>query len=218
MTADRLLIVAGDETTAHQLSFATYHLLSNPDKLSTLLTELDLAAKSNNISPTTLLPHSILKDLPYLDAVIHESLRLLPTTFGITRRIAPENFQHPTRPDIFIPKGARLEVINGLLSRDASVFPEPTKFLPERWLGEKGQTEADVKWNWLPFARGPRNCIGSGLAMMEMKLLLANVFRRFELEIVDRSLREGKRELKTGLFLTMAPLAGELDIVVRRRK
>ncbi|KAI9002998.1 cytochrome P450 [Hyaloraphidium curvatum] len=208
-----LLIVAGDETTAHQLSFTTYNLLTHPVVVTKLVAELDRAAEDSKLSPTDLLPHSVLKDLPYLDAVIHESFRVNPTTFGITRRVVPQDFVHPVT-GIVIPAGVSIEGLNGPASRDPSVFDDPASFLPERWMGIK---EADVKWNWLPFSRGPHNCIGSGLAVMEMKMLLGNLFRRFELRLMDRELAEMRRPLETKLFLTMAPKEGELEITVKKR-
>lgn len=208
-----LFIAAGDETTAHQLSFVTYHLLSHPRVLQKLRAELDEA--SSHLPPDALLPHAILKDLPFLNAVLLESLRLLPTTYGVTRRVTPpEGWVHPSDSSLDLPGGVGISVMNGVLSRDPSVFPDPDEFIPERWDGIK---ESDVKYSYLPFSRGPRNCIGSSLALMEMRVLIANVFRRFDVNLVDEGLREGKRELETTLFLTMAPKKGELEARVRRR-
>lgn len=215
-----LVIAAGDETTSHQLSFVTYHLLSNPDKMRKLQAEVDQAAKANSVPRDKLVEHSILKDLPYLNAVLNESLRLLPTTYSITRRVVPEGgFQHPTNKRIFLPAGTSLSIINGYMCRDKEVFGEDAdSFVPERWLGEKGLKEADVKFSFTPFSRGPRNCIGSGLALMEMRLLIANVFRNFDLHLVDKSLADKTRQLETRIYLTNAPKKGELDITVSERK
>ncbi|KAI9029444.1 cytochrome P450 [Hyaloraphidium curvatum] len=213
-----MLIVAGDETTAHQLSFATYQLLLNPEKLSALRAEVDAAAKQHYITRSDLLTNEMLKDLPYINAVINESLRLLPTTFYITRRIVPEpGFRHPTDPRIFIPPGVSCTFANGLMARDKAVFgPDADHFVPERWIGEKGIKEADVKFSWLPFSRGSRNCIGSGLALIELRVLLANVVRAFDLALVRKDLLRG-RPLDVRTYLTSAPAAGELEVRVSRR-
>ncbi|KAI9029155.1 cytochrome P450 [Hyaloraphidium curvatum] len=213
-----LLITAGDETTAHQLSFTTYLLLTHPSALASLVAELDRAAASHGIAREALLPHSALKDLPYLDAVLRESLRLMPTTSSVTERVAPADWTHPSKPGIFVPAGTSIECLNGPASRDPAAFgPDADSFVPERWLGEKGLSESQVKWNFLPFSRGPHNCIGSGLAMVEMRMLVGNAFRRYTLKLADAELAAGRRGLRTCAFLTSAPEEGELVISVSRR-
>ena len=155
-----LFIAAGDETTSHQLSFVTYHLLANPDKLANLRAELDQTAKDNGVTGDKIFVHSDVKDLPYLNAVLNESLRLLPTTYTITRRVVPAGgWQHPKDSSIFLPEGTSISIVNGALCRDKEIFGEDAdKFVPERWIGEKGIKEADVRWSWMPFSRGPRVC------------------------------------------------------------
>lgn len=213
-----LLIAAGDETTANQLSLITYLLLTHPHILARLVAEIDSAVDGAIGKDAEIIPYSVLKDLPYLDAVLREAMRLLPTTWAVTKRIAPEAWQHPTKPELYIPKGTRVEILNAALSSDTSIWGiDAAEFVPERWIGLGSKTEADFKYCFLPFSRGPRNCIGMGLAIMEMKMLLANVFRRFAIELVDQRLAKRERELKTVLFLLHAPAKGEMEVRVSRR-
>ena len=140
---------------AYQLSFTTYLPLTNPDQLKKLLVEIDQAAESSNTNGTDLIPHAILKDLPYLDAVMHEALRLMPLAFSVTRRMVPQDWVHPTRPEIVIPAGTKVEFINAFLSRNEEVYgSDAASFLPDRWLGPDGRKEAEVKWAYMPFSRG----------------------------------------------------------------
>lgn len=90
--------------------------------------------------------------------------------------------------DITIPKGATIYVACYDLNRDPEVFPEPEKFLPERFLSDK---EVFMKnpYCFLPFSAGPRNCIGQKFALLEIKCMMTKILRNFKLT-VDPSYKE----------------------------
>lgn len=67
--------------------------------------------------------------------------------------------------------------------RDEKLWPDANKFVPERWLAPYKGAEIDRKY-FLPFSAGSRNCIGQQYALRELRLILANLFRRFELILV----------------------------------
>ncbi|KAF8797236.1 Cytochrome P450 4V2 like protein [Argiope bruennichi] len=82
-----------------------------------------------------------------------------------------------------VPKGSSCMVLNYYLHRDETIFPDPEKFDPDRFLPENA---ADIpEYGFLPFSAGPRNCIGKVFAMQEMKTILSYILRRFVLQSLD---------------------------------
>ena len=96
---------------------------------------------------------SDLDSLPYLDAVIRETLRMYPVV-PFTGRVAAEDTEVE---GVFFPKGTRISLALYSMLRDPEVFPEPDKFKPERWLTEDPAVKARAG---MVFGIGPRNCIG----------------------------------------------------------
>lgn len=101
---------------------------------------------------------------------------------------------------------------NYTIHRDASAFPEPEEFRPERWLDEDGESDALRKQAFTPFSVGPRRCIGMTLAEMELSTLTAAFFRRFDGE-VDPLMREEDMWLYD--TFNAAPTGGKLVVKLR---
>ncbi|KAF9424530.1 hypothetical protein HW555_000341 [Spodoptera exigua] len=116
---------------------------------------------------------SNLSDMKYLEAVIKEILRLYPSVPFIGREIT-EDFK---LGDLLVKKGTTVDVHIYELHRRADMFPEPEKFMPERFLG----TEMKHPYAYVPFSAGPRNCIGQRFAMQEMKTTLSELVRHFKI-------------------------------------
>jgi len=192
------LIGAGGITTQHTLKTLTYHILANPPVLARLTAELKQAMPDPNV-PASL---QQLEHLPYLSAVLAEGLRL---SYGISHRMErsfPD--RAVTYADYVIPPNTSVSMTTMLIHDNPSIFPEPRRFIPERWLdsndddkpalafshdGEKPlqhqtQQQRLAKY-FLPFGRGSRACVGLNLAYAEMHLAVANIFRKFELELYD---------------------------------
>ncbi len=120
---------------------------------------------------------SDLPRLQYTDKVIRETLRLYPPAWRIFRR-TEEVFQVG---DYTLPAGSNIVLSQWVTQRDPRWFPEPDRFMPERW-----NEEAVAKlprFAYFPFGGGPRVCIGAGFAMMEATLLLATIAQRFRLRL-----------------------------------
>ena len=173
--ADHLL--AGIDTTADSLMFLVW-AMSLPrtrpfqDKLRKELSNLSVNGQG---VPT---PKDLLQ-LPYLNAVIKETLRLyapLPT-------FEPRSSPLDTLIDGFhIPAGATVGMSPYCLHREPTVFPDPLKFDPERWLTEEGiplpESAPQNRWFW-SFSSGGRMCIGMHLANAEITTLAAAIFMRY---------------------------------------
>ena len=172
-----LLTAAGFETTGYTLTTASYHLLANPDMKVRLKKELLDAWPDVNVIPAW----SDLEKLPYLAAVLKESLRM---SNGVMSRLPRINKVTKMQfGEWEIPRGTPISMSQPLVHQHPSVFPDPHRFDPDRWL--QGEESKRLERYLVSFSRGQRACIGIYLAQAELHLALATVFRRFDLELTE---------------------------------
>lgn len=171
------LLVAGHETTTTSLAWTMACLHEHPEAAAALDAEL-AAAKSGNrgVSRGGIagIDVSSIDRLPYLDAVVRESLRLRPILPDVVRKtIAPM-----TVGGYDIPLGTSLMPCIYLAHQRPEAYPAPASFRPERFLGMKADP-----YTWFPFGGGIRRCVGMAFALYEMKVVLAELLlgARFEL-------------------------------------
>ncbi|MDI1436901.1 cytochrome P450 [Polyangium sorediatum] len=168
------LFLAGHETTALALSYAFVLLSKHPDVEARLRAESD--AVLGNTLPTT----EHLARLPFARAVILETLRLYPPAWAIGREAIEETSLAGYR----IPKGTQLWISQWVNHRDARYFPEPERFLPDRWLG--GLERSLPRFAYYPFGGGPRICIGNQFSLLEATIVLATILRRVRVRLLER--------------------------------
>ncbi len=161
------LLAAGHETTANALTWTFYLLSQNPEERDKLLAELHSVL--NGRSPTV----EDLARLPYLEMVVKESMRLFPPAWIMGRR-AIEDYD---LEGYHLPAGSFVLLSPWVIHHKAEYFAEPQRFWPERFDPEKG--EEQPPFAYFPFGAGPRMCIGSTFAMMEVRLLLATILQRY---------------------------------------
>jgi benzoate 4-monooxygenase len=203
LTAEALTqLIAGSDTTSNTSCALLYHCLKNPHVVSKLQKELDAAIPNADEVPT----FSQVKDLPYVDAVIKETMRIHSTSsLGLPRVIPPGpgitlNGHH-------FPQGVVLSVPAYTIHHSTSIWgPDADEFKPERW--EK--VTEQQKNAFIPFSYGPRACVGRNVAEMELALIVGTVFRGYEFVIRQ----EGEMETREGFL--RKPLG--LDVGMRRRK
>lgn len=176
------LLVAGHETTGIALAWAIYWLHRDRERLGKLLAELDGAG--DHPAP------DVLARLPYLDAVVHETLRLHP--------IAPDTPRLLARPfelaGYSLPAGVAVAPATALLHARPDVYPEPHAFRPERFLGAKFSP-----FQYTPFGGGHRRCLGSAFAMYELKIVLATLLGHHRLALAEpRDVKPGRRNIVLG--------------------
>ncbi|MFN9628949.1 MAG: cytochrome P450 [Cyanobacteriota bacterium] len=187
------LLVAGHETTATALSWALSWLASRPEVQDRLRREV-LEASPPSAGP---LESPSLMRLPYLQAVCNETLRLYPVGM----------ITFPRRLEVPLTlAGHRLEAgttVYGciyLAHRRPDVYPEPERFDPDRFLsGSFGPT------TFLPFGGGSRRCIGMAFALFEMKVVLSQLVRRFEVEL-DPTTPLPLKPVRRGLTAGISPV------------
>ena len=183
------LLVAGHETTATALAWTFHHLLANPDVLEACRAEA--RGSSGGFA-----------QLPLLDAVVKETLRLNPVITEVGRRL--------TRPMRIGGRDIPADVAVGpciyLVHRRPDVWPDPERFDPARFVGTRPSP-----YEFLPFGGGARRCLGMAFALYEMKVVLATVLARAELAPV-----RGYRMKVVRRSITMAPSRG-MPVVVTAR-
>lgn len=174
-----LLIIAGSDTTATLLSGATYYLLTNKVALEKVCDEVRSTFQSEgNITFTSV------TRLPYLNAVIEESLRLYPPVpVTLPRQTLPEG---NVVDGHFVPGNTTVGVNHWSAYRSKDNFRNPDQFIPERWLGDQVYAD-DQRAALQPFHIGPRNCIGKTLAYAEMRSILARMLWHFDMELCEIS-------------------------------
>ena len=162
------LIVAGHETTAAALTWTWYLIARHPDAQAQLQAEADTAGDA-------LLGLDAAESLQFTHQVLQEALRLYPPGWLLTRRTieADELGGYPIGPrtDVFISPF--------VLHRHPAYWSEPEEFRPERFAGA-GAAERH-RFSYIPFAVGPRHCIGENIAMFEMLAHIQAMARRFRL-------------------------------------
>uniref|UniRef100_A0A8C0J6M3 Thromboxane-A synthase n=1 Tax=Chelonoidis abingdonii TaxID=106734 RepID=A0A8C0J6M3_CHEAB len=166
-----IFLIGGYETTTNALSFATYLLATNPECQEKLLQEIDEFSGKHDVPD-----YQNIRELPYLDMVIAETLRMYPPAFRFTRETSKDCVvmgQH-------IPAGAVIEIAVGPLHYNPEFWPEPEKFIPERFTMEAKLQQHPFAY--LPFGAGPRSCIGMRMALLEIKMTLLRILQKFRFE------------------------------------
>uniref|UniRef100_UPI003B50743C cytochrome P450 4C1-like n=1 Tax=Harmonia axyridis TaxID=115357 RepID=UPI003B50743C len=166
----------GHDTTSIALSMLILLLANHKEVQERVIEEIDQVLGKKAKNPT----HEDLPKLEYLECCIKETLRLYPSVPSIGR-IAGEDFT--TTTGYRIPKGTIMLIQIYDLHRDASVFPEPEKFNPDRFKPEN--TMNRNSFAYIPFSAGPRNCIGQKFAMWEMKAVMCGLLQHFKLAPID---------------------------------
>ncbi len=145
------LLTAGHETTATALSWALERLARHPKQLERLREEVETGEDA------------------YLTATIQETLRLRPVLVLVVRKLT----QNVELGGYALPAGTEVTPCIYLVHRDPRVYPEPERFLPERFLENPPGT-----YTWIPFGGGVRRCLGAAYAQFEMAVVLRELIRR----------------------------------------
>ncbi|MBX3012718.1 MAG: cytochrome P450 [Caldilineaceae bacterium] len=169
------LFFAGFETTARSLTWGWYLITRHPLVQQKLEAEVDtkLALRAPGIGE--------LYQLPYTRMVVDETLRLYPPTAMLAR----QNREDDQLGDYPIPAGSMILPSPFLVHRHPDFWPDAERFDPERFSPE--QAESRPKYAYIPFANGPRICIGNNFALLEMVLAIAMITARYRLQPLDPS-------------------------------
>jgi cytochrome P450 len=177
-------MIAGSDTTAISLRAVFYNLGRNPDKLAKLHAELDEVESKQRVEERdNLFTWNELRELPYLSAVINESLRTHPAAGLPLERITPAGGVQ--LGDVRIPGGTNIGCSAWVLHLDKGVWgPDPDCWIPERWIDASSSQKSEMKNCLFSFGAGSRTCIGKNISYLEMYKLVPAVLREFDVSLV----------------------------------
>ena len=166
------LLVAGHETSSNALSWLFYLLSSRPDCLERVRHEFD------SVLGEAPLCHADVPKLEFATQVIQEALRLYPP-FWMIDRMAVEDDRVG---DIVIPRGSTVIVYVYGAHHAPRYWQNPENFDTDRFI--KASEKLRTPFTYLPFGGGPRGCIGGNYAMLQILMILSNLLRRYDFQLV----------------------------------
>ena len=207
------MLLAGEDTTANTLAWMLYLLQGAPDAMRRMAEEVRAsAAAAGDAGTRHVFTLEQLGQLDFVEACAHETMRLKP--------VGPLNLMQALRDTaisgVQVPAGSMVWLVMRHDTADATHFPSPELFQPQRWLGGTAAVAgaaASAKRVSMPFGAGPRVCPGRYLALLEMKMALAMLFNSFEIESV--ATHDGAEPLEH-LSFTMAPMGLKMRLRERR--
>lgn len=173
-----LQIFAGSDTTGTAIRSTLLYIISTPEVLSQLRREIDTTKPASPIS------HAEAKQMPYLQAVIREGLRMLPPVISMQDKVCPA--EGDVVSGFRVPGGVTV-CFNVMAYQRNHVFaPDPDVFRPSRWLTQPPELVADMDRTVdLVFSAGRYQCLGKNVAMMELNKIYVELLRRFDFALVN---------------------------------
>ncbi|XP_055954114.1 cytochrome P450 3A8-like isoform X1 [Argiope bruennichi] len=168
-----IFFIAGHDTTASTLAFATYFLALHQDIQDRLRAEVDSAIEDNDGQLT----YESIQSMKYLDNIISETLRIYPVAIRLERHAESDYKLRDT--GITIPKGMIVSIPVFAIHRDPKLWPDPELYNPDRFMPEE-KAKRDP-YSYIPFGAGPRNCVGMRFALTQIKVCLAHIIATFKI-------------------------------------
>jgi cytochrome P450 len=190
-----MLMLAGYETTSNSLCWALYLLAKNPEVMANVRRELEQSFPAGFDALAA-------NNLPYLGATIQETMRIMPIAVGVARKL-----KEPLTVDGYtIPAGTLLMPASYLAQQDPRIWKDPERFDPAHFLGKKPGPSAHF-----PFGQGVWRCLGAAFADYEMRVVLARLLMRFDVELAPG---QTAQPLLQGI--TISPIDG-MPVVLKTR-
>ncbi|XP_011496933.1 PREDICTED: cytochrome P450 9e2-like, partial [Ceratosolen solmsi marchali] len=179
-----IFFLAGFDTVSTLMCFTAYELAAHLDIQEKVRQEIEKQLQIENGQIT----YESVRRMKYLDMVLNEILRLYPPAPMIDRVCTKEFVMPPSvkgYPEYRVDVGTNIVMPVFGLHHDPKYFPEPDRFIPERFSEEnKNKINPHV---YMPFGLGPRKCIGNRFALMETKILFVYILRKFIIKFTDKS-------------------------------
>eukprot|EP00216_Chloropicon_sp_CCMP2111_P003000 CAMPEP_0198236008 /NCGR_PEP_ID=MMETSP1446-20131203/1931_1 /TAXON_ID=1461542 ORGANISM="Unidentified sp, Strain CCMP2111" /NCGR_SAMPLE_ID=MMETSP1446 /ASSEMBLY_ACC=CAM_ASM_001112 /LENGTH=595 /DNA_ID=CAMNT_0043917547 /DNA_START=45 /DNA_END=1832 /DNA_ORIENTATION=- len=195
-----IFLLAGYDTTANTLAFAIYLLTKNKDKEAAMIEEID------RLSNTEVAALDDMEEYEYVEAVVKESLRLYGPA-PLTDRVATRTTEVK---GYTIHKETPVHIPFRNLHHNAKHFPDPEKFLPERFLPRSNEYGKQNRRAFVPWGMGPRMCVASNFALTEAKLALITLYKKYTFSLSPSYTFQPKMKA------TLNPTGG-VQVLVHRR-
>jgi cytochrome P450 len=195
----KTLFGAGHETTALMLMWTLYLLAQNPESDRQLYDEA--VSVFGDRRPVL----EDLKNMPYTEMVLNESMRLYPPAWSLMVRQARADLQFGQTT---VPAGSVMLIPMWVVQRSERLFTDPLRFDPQRFTGD--WKARYPKYAYFPFGGGPHICLGASLAMFEGQVILPMIARRFRFEVVPQD------PIQLRALLTLRPHKGLFMKVIAR--
>jgi cytochrome P450 len=176
-------LAAGHETTASAMAWAAYLLCKHPETQTRLRAELH-SEIPNLLDPSSQITSADIDRLPYLNAVLNETMRVFPPVPLTLREAACDT----TIQGSFVPRGTTVVICPWAINTSTHLWgPDAREFNPDRWLGQGKANTGGAESNYAitTFLHGPRSCIGKDFAKAEFACLVASLVGRFEMAFED---------------------------------
>lgn len=204
-------VLAGHETTSNLMTWVIYALSLHDDVLQACLEEID------RVLPNGTIPNfEHLADLQVVEAVLHETLRLYPAAPFFARQCVKEHTiaSSDGKTKIHIPVNTMIVVNTYVLHRREDYWSRPLEFDYKRWIRDPVtgfKPKLSHPFAYIPFAAGPRNCIGQNFALLEAKVILALFLQRCSFKLVP-----GQKVVPDMKGVTMQPKYGLFAYIKKR--
>ncbi|ESK87701.1 cytochrome p450 [Moniliophthora roreri MCA 2997] len=192
-------VLGGSDTTSNTVTLIVFYLLTRPNALQRIKEEVDSVGDQwNDVSVQT--------KMPYLNGIINETLRMWPAVLDGSQRRIQSDSQGRMVGESYVPPGTNVTIPFYSLQRDPRHFsPIPDEWISERWLDEAQRIQLEPKLFsgagykhdmkcFVAFSAGPANCVGKGLAMMEMRAAICMLLKRFDMRLRDHEKVKGSFE------------------------
>ena len=174
-----IMMNGGTDTMASAITYIFFLLMKNPRVFKRLREELDASVPADQIVPK----YNTLAALPYLRAVVEETLRVKPaSTLGLPRLVPPGGRKIAGE---WIDEGVTVSVPTYTLLRNPGCFEGADEYHPERWIESSPEQKAEMNTAHMPFSLGPRACIARNIAYFEQLLVVGALVRAFDFKFVD---------------------------------
>ncbi|CAF0720388.1 unnamed protein product [Adineta steineri] len=203
-------VLAGHQSTGDLMVWIMYVLMTNPSILNACQNEVDRVLP-NGMIPT----YEKLNELNICESIIHETLRLYPPIPFFVRQCIQDHTIKSKNYQLNIPADATILINSYLIHREEKYWPRPLEFDYTRWMRDP-ETGLKPKlahpYCYLPFASGPRSCIGQNFALIEAKVILAMFVQRCNFELEPKN-----QKIAMDVRIIMRPKFGLFSKITKRR-
>ena len=205
-----VFVLAGHQSTGDLMAWIMYVLMTNPSVLQDCQNEVDRVLP-NGMIPT----YEKLNELNICESVIYETLRLYPPIPFFVRQCVREHTISSPNQHLYIPLNATILINTYLIHRHEKYWSKPHVFDYNRWMRDPVtglKPKLAHPYCYLPFASGPRNCIGQNFALLEAKVILAMFVQKCHLELEPKN-----QKIVVDVRITMRSKFGLFSKITRRQ-